>query len=446
MCMLQDHNNIKDLIIELPIDVQALVLLYKGGKVNNTSTLYHTNMISNMFIYNYKNKFVYIFNIKVLTSDLISLPDLYVLEIRGTNDRSLYLHMDEPLNKLKYVNFETIELVGSDTSTNKPIHSVHPSELFDYVPESQRIDYNISIELKEEIEIVPYDVYVMEQKQSKIPTFYNWKQLQVIRIHNCKLDALHWQMFDDLTNLQHLSLEHNEIKIVPPFAFYGAQHVKTLSLAHNNILDLNYRALAGLLELEWLNLSNNNITKLSELTFPPFPKLEWIDFRGNPIKYIFPMTFGVMNNTKEIYIGSTVTTMQLQTINSFQSLEELKILKMENVHSLVVNENTFNGLKNVEQLSIQGDIKRLEFDAFSVMLNIRKLILSNCGIQELSMDTFYGLSKLEIIDLSMNKLTFLPPGLFEQQINVKEIYLQNNQLQELPNTFFDNLPKIRLVR
>lgn len=37
--MLQDNNNIKDLIIELPIDVQALVLLYKGGNVNNTSKL-----------------------------------------------------------------------------------------------------------------------------------------------------------------------------------------------------------------------------------------------------------------------------------------------------------------------------------------------------------------------------------------------------------------------
>lgn len=377
---------------------------------------------------------------------MLSLPDLYVLEIRGTNDRSLYVHMDEPLTKLKYVNFETIELVGSESSTNKPIHSIHPSELFDYVPESQRIDYNISIELKEEIEIVPYDIYVMEQKQSKMPSFYNWKELKIIRIHNCKLDELHWQMFDNVLNLQHLSLEHNEIKIVPPFAFYGAQHIKTLSLAHNNILDLNYRALAGLLELEWLNLSNNNISKLSELTFPPFPKLEWIDFRGNPIKFILPMTFGIMNYTKEILIGSPMEALNLhQAKNSFQSLEELKIFKMENVYTPIISQNTFTGLKNVEELSVQGNVKLLEFDAFSSMLNIRKLILRDCRIEEISMDTFYELTKLEIIDLSMNKLTFLPPGLFEQQINVKEIYLQDNQLRELPTTFFDS-SSIRLVR
>lgn len=37
--MLQEHNNIKDLLIELPHDVQALVLLYKGSKENVTSII-----------------------------------------------------------------------------------------------------------------------------------------------------------------------------------------------------------------------------------------------------------------------------------------------------------------------------------------------------------------------------------------------------------------------
>lgn len=381
----------------------------------------------------------------MLTSDLLVLTELYILEIRGTNDRSLHLLLDEPLTQIQYVNFETIELVGSELLPNKPISSVHPSELFDYVPQSERTDYNISIEIKEEIEIVPYDVYVMEQKQSKIASFYDWKKIAVLRIHNCKLDELHWEMFDGLTSLEHLSLEHNEIKIVPPFTFYGALHIKTLSLAHNNILDLNYRALAGLLELEWLNLSDNNITKLSEISFPPFPKLNWIDFRGNPIKYIFPMTFGVMNNTETFFIGSALTELNLSTTSSFQSLEELKRLKLENVYSPILNQNTFQGLISVEHLTIQGNVKRIEFDAFSAMLNISELVLKNCGIQEISMDIFYGLNKLEIVDLSMNKLLILPPGLFDDHPIIKEIYLENNELSQLPSTFFHN-PSIRMIR
>lgn len=353
--------------------------------------------------------------------------------------------MDEPLPMIKYVNFESIELVGDELMKKKMSLNQHPSETFDYVPESERVPYNVSLEIEEEIQIVSYEVYRMEMQKSKEPTFYGWTNLNVLRIHSCQLDEVHWEMFDGLLNLQHLSLEHNEIKIIPPFAFYGALHIRTLSLARNSILDLNYRALAGLLDLEKLDLSYNNLTKLSEITFPPFPHLNIADFRHNPIKYIFPMTFGIMNTTKQMILGSDIAALELSIGSSFIALDQLSRLTLHNVSIPMLNQMVFKGLKSVEILKMTGFIKRIEFDAFAEMPLLRELILSECGIMEISMDAFFGVRNLEIVDLSNNRLTFIPPGIFEEQKQLKEIYLQKNQLSQLPKRFFDN-PSVKLIR
>lgn len=341
-------------------------------------------------------------------------------------------------------NFESVQMFSSELLKRRP-NIVDPSESFDYVPNSERFEYNVSLEIEEEIKILPYEVYILEMQRSKIVSFYGWKKLLVLRIHNCNIQELHYEIFDGLEILQHLSLENNNIRVVPPFTFFGALHIKSLSLARNHILNLNYRSLAGLLCLERLDLSDNNITRLSELTFPPFPKLEIVDLRKNPIKYIFPGSFAVMNNTKSLTIGDDMIQINLTSDNSFLSLDNLQYLNLNNITTMVLNQMTFNGLKKLEILKMKGDIKRIEFDAFAEISNLKQLILSDCNIKDISMDAFFGLSKLQIIDLSSNNLKNLPYGIFDQQFMIKEIYLQNNMLSDLPKNFFKNI-SAKLVR
>lgn len=285
----------------------------------------------------------------------------------------------------------------------------------------------------------------MEKNKAKTVTFYGWKALEILRIHDCQLDKLYWEIFDGLESLTHLSLEYNEIKGIPPFAFFGALHIKTLSLARNYILDIHYRALAGLLDLEHLDLSFNNISKLSEISFPPFPKLKILDLRQNPIKYIFPATFGVMNGTKELYFGSSKTALDLNTEDNFEHLINLEQLVILNATAEAVTVGTLHGLNKLKKLTIRGTLNRIEFDAFSGKPCLKELFLRNCQIEEISMDTLFGITNLEIIDLSFNKLTTIPHGLFDEQHQLREIYLQNNTLIELPTTFFD-LPALKLAQ
>lgn len=372
-----------------------------------------------------------------------------ILEIRGNVERDLSLVIDVALLRIHYVNFESIRLSCSSSLVRRTI-AIDPSKDFDYVPSSEKNLYNVTMEIsKDDIEILPYEVYIQELKRSRAISFYGWNELKVLRIHECKLDELDWEIFDGLDKLQHLSLEHNGIKIVPAFTFYGVPHIKTLSLAHNVILDLNYRALAGLLELKSLDLSKNEISKMSELTFPPFPKLEIIDLRNNPIKFIFPSTFGVVNATKRLYLGHNEDEFRISGPDTFKDLIKLQHLQIMNINQSTFSQGLLKNLKNLEVVRFKGYIKYIEFDAFAEVPKLRELLLSNCHIEELSMDAFYGLSQIEIIDLSSNKLSFLPPGIFDDKSMLREINLSNNSFQRLPKNFFgslhDNVKMVRLT-
>lgn len=382
-------------------------------------------------------------NLQVYASHLKQLTDLTVLEVRATNMGAFRVHLDEPLPKLRYANFETIELVG--TKPPAITHPVHPSDLFDYVPESERLEYNVTLVVEHEIEIVPYEEYKIAAKRAKMASFTGYDALRVLQIHSCQLDELQWEMFDGLNQLEHLSLEHNDIKIVPPFAFFGARRIRTLSLAHNLILDLNYRALAGLLRLEWLDLSDNQMSIISELTFPPFPKMKTIDFRNNPLRNIFAMSFGVMNKTQHVSVGSPTVALDLSREHIFRDLGELKSLRIENGTAESLHENVFRGLRGVQKLIVHGRIRRIEFDTFAEMENMRELVLSDCQLEEVSMDVIYGANSLELVDLSANRLRSLPPGMFDGQTKLREVYLQNNQLAKLPRDIF-GMTSLRLLR
>lgn len=386
----------------------------------------------------------------VSSTDLLQFEDLEILEIRSTgSNRNLEYFIDKPMPTLKHVNFESIKIIA-DEKIKKSIKLPHPSETYDYMPDGERFAYkkdeSSEVDNEDEIEIVPYDVYKMALTKSMQPNFFGWHNVEVLRIHNCHLDEVEWETFASLESLQHLSLQHNEIKVIPPFAFYGAMHLKTLSLAWNNILDLHYLALAGLLDLEFLDLSSNNLTKLSESTFPPFPRLKSIDLQNNPIEFILPMTFAVLNTTNELIIGSKSTALDLANTNgAFLSLDQLKTLNLLNVNTPNLHETLFSGLKEVERLRLKGHIERIELDAFSEMPQLKELILSGCGILDISMDAFFGIKDLRIIDLSHNTLSLIPAGVFDEQKKLQEIYLQNNHLEYLPKQFFD-IKSLKLVR
>lgn len=285
------------------------------------------------------------------TSSLRALNQLSTLEIRGAGSTTLII--DEPLEFLQHANFEGVKLQASE-QLQRPKYSKLPSDNYEYKPPSEVAAGNevtpmYQLQFEAEAEIMSYEQHVERLKQTRMPSFYGWSRLEVLRIHSCGLDDLHWQMFDGLTQLGYLSLERNGIEELQPFAFSGAPNLKSLSLAHNRVGRLFYLGLAGLLELETLNLSDNRLGRLSESSFPPLPQLLNADLRHNPIKHILPATFWVMNKTRELYMGSEEVALELRNWNNFgqfDSLRKLRILTLRNVSTTCLEQGVFKASNN----------------------------------------------------------------------------------------------------
>ncbi|XP_012268664.2 carboxypeptidase N subunit 2-like [Athalia rosae] len=359
---------------------------------------------------------------------------------------------------LRYLNLERVTLLSSSTTDRivnlvmKPVNQHNNDKKVEKL--NPKVNHN-GLRLiflsnggdrengsEEEREILPYNVYKQEVEghRETVGLFTGLSKLTHLRAFDCSLKDISWQMFDGLDSLISLSLEKNNLKFIPVFCFYGTPVLQSLSLANNRLLTLESKDLAGLLALERLDLRGNNLTFLSELSFPPFPVLIEADFTGNPLEAVFPSTFEIMNATTKLYLGGEEVLLKLQH-NSFLGLRLLEVLHLFNLDVRILERFMFKGMPVLKEMKIRGNITRIDFDAFIEVKNLVDLDLSNCQIQDISMDAFYGLEKVRRIDLSWNNLESIPPGLFslQQQIELREIILNKNRLTTLPLDFFKNL-------
>lgn len=423
ICILQTETDPVDLLETLPKNIESLTIIqgYESGN--------KTIKISSM------KKFTQLITIELIGPNLQNEP----------LNSHLICEIDSAIEDLKYLNLERVLIKNSKEQLMQALQQINEENITFEYPQKFEENSHITIVRKtnSEEKVVPYEVFIKQRDAtSDMPIFMGFKKLFLLRISSCDLHDINWEMFDGLQELQYLILEKNGLRFIPPFAFHGTPNLKTLSLAHNNLLDIQITDLAGLLQLEYIDLSYNNFTQLSELSFPPFPKLKLANFANNPINTIFSNTFEVMNTTNSLIIGSELMALTLVT-NSLLGLNQLKKLTLNNLELLVLKRDLFTGMPQLEELLLTGNITKIEYDAFLEIKQIKTLILSNCQIVNISMDGFIGLSNLQLLDLSKNCLEYIPPGIFDHLVNIKELYLNENKFKQLPkDIFFKIHPKL----
>ncbi|XP_029490992.1 leucine-rich repeat-containing protein 26-like [Oncorhynchus nerka] len=82
--------------------------------------------------------------------------------------------------------------------------------------------------------------------------------------------------------------------------------------------------------------------------------------------------------------------------------------------------------------------------AFAGLWSLRVLVLSDSGIQLLQPEAFYSLSFLEKLDMSRNKLLWLPPDFSHSLSSVRELRLDHSTLERLEVSSLEHLEKLDL--
>lgn len=205
------------------------------------------------------------------------------------------------------------------------------------------------------------------------------------------------------SQLQHLRVNDLEISEFHASMLFGANRLKTLDLSRNALEELPAKAFVNGENLIEIDLSYNQIARMPSDVFmnentTPKPDSEYL-------KYEMPSSIE----------------------NSFEPLDNLKIIRLNNNYLAFIDPNWFGHLKNLEIVSLNDNLLA-EIDVFSAFQSntaLRSLHLQNNNFSNIITNVFK--IELESFDISNNPTN---NGTQQIQVNAKTISIRNTNSQK----------------
>ncbi|XP_017793669.1 PREDICTED: insulin-like growth factor-binding protein complex acid labile subunit [Habropoda laboriosa] len=284
-------------------------------------------------------------------------------------------------------------------------------------------------------------------------------------------------MFVDSSITKELYLNENEITEISDMAFQGLPKLKVLSLSGNYIASDKLLQFKRHDTLERLLLDNNNYT-VDEVTvdemLEKMPRLRELSLKRDGIASFSVNLEKFAPFLSKLYLsGNRIETLAFldnipETLTHLH-LDDNKIKgvngeKLRNVQELLVNGNqikkvstkhgnncdeeciTLSGMNKLTKLNVSWNmIKDVAENAFADTKELVELDLSGNPNISLPRDVFEVLTKLEILRISGNQLTFIPSMCSLNRL--KHLDLSNNSIKIVePDNFcnYQTLQELRL--
>ncbi|XP_059198159.1 toll-like receptor 7 [Centropristis striata] len=248
---------------------------------------------------------------------------------------------------------------------------------------------------------------------------------------------------------------------------------KTLDVSGNNIFFLHSRFL-NLRELRCLNLSGNAMSQsLNGSEFSYLTNLQYLDFSSNRLDLLYSTAFQELKNLVVLDISSNNHYFESEglthMLNFTKNLKNLKILLM-NHNKISTSTNTEMESQSLERLEFRdnrldvlwrdGDTRYASY--FKKLYNLTVLDISRNNLHFIPKEVFSGLPEkltelhirdnklkdqafdwekllylryLEVLDLSANSFTSVPPQLSNCAKSLKKLLLHKNQIVKLTPDF-----------
>src|SRR3990167_8659311 len=265
-------------------------------------------------------------------------------------------------------------------------------------------------------------------------------KIEKLNVKNNKISGVPKTILNLQQSLTELDLSNNQIKeLVTEFGFLNK--LKKLDLSNNKLSKLPVE-LKSFTELEYLNLSNNNLgsgimnrNPLSCLS--SMVSLIFIDLSQNKLSAI--PSLDLLSSIRQFNLSDNLLTdlpflTQAATLLSFDiSNNQIQAIGMDG----------FKGLVQLTDLNLSNN--KLKFIP-ATLANLKNLKKFDCSKNKLATipDSLCKLPTLTYLDLSNNELVVIQNGIIGLMNELQFISLQNNKLSRLPDDFF-KIPKLTSV-
>lgn len=276
-----------------------------------------------------------------------------------------------------------------------------------------------------------------------VNAFANNPGLISINFDYNNLQTLSEGLFNNLVNLHTLELSNNPFTLIPGGLFHGLANLRRLHMESTKISELNPQWFTTLAGLHRLLVSNNLITGLSEDILSDLKELRFFDISGNRLyDNIAPGVFRSSINLMHLRLTETrITKLNPQW---FQNLRNLSTLFINSNEIASIPENVFENsnlttLWTFELGNNQLTESTIPENLFSGFPNLLNLRMNGNSIRRLNPKWFERMSRLQVLDVSYNRIDELPSGIFAPIEGITELNFERNQLKTLDRSSFGNL-------
>ncbi|CAK9107225.1 unnamed protein product [Durusdinium trenchii] len=269
-------------------------------------------------------------------------------------------------------------------------------------------------------------------------------KLKDVSLSKQEISSVGMYAFRSLGLIQRLSLQGNQISVLPKKIFAPLRGLQLLDLAHLGLERVESETFLGLSSLRILLLSRNHLQQLPEDLLRPMPALEQLLLGGGTDKdgtYIIDgnklgvLPSDLLKHSPCLRIFD-VSENKLKSLPSgiFAKQSLLQTVDLRNNQLRQLPPEIFAGLSNLQYLHLNNNqLSQLPSEVFAGLSNLQSLNLKGNQLSELPPKVFAGLGMLQILSLSSNQLSKLPPGVFAGLRSLRDLYLLDNiQLSELP--------------
>ncbi|XP_076562533.1 podocan-like protein 1 isoform X5 [Arvicanthis niloticus] len=358
--------------------------------------------------------------------------------------RSVYLHN----NRLKNTGLPPNSFHGSEAITTLSLSSNQLSSLPPSLPASlERLHLQNNL-----ISKVPRGALSL---QTQLRELY----LQHNQLTDSGLDAA---TFSKLSSLEYLDLSHNQLATVPE----GLPGTLTiLHLGRNCIQHVDAVRLHRARGLRYLLLQHNKLgaSALPAGTLRPLRALHTLHLYGNRLEHVPP---ALPRRLQALVMPhNRVATLGARDLVSARALAELN-LAYNRLTSAHLHPGAFRRLRALRSLDLAGNqltrlpnglptslrslrlqrnqLRTLEPEQLAGLNKLRELSLAHNRLRvgDIEPGTWHELQALQVLDLSHNELSFVPPDLPEA---LEELHLQANRISHVGPEAFLSTPHLRAL-
>lgn len=277
------------------------------------------------------------------------------------------------------------------------------------------------------------------------------KQLMTLELTDSNIRVIPDGFYCPLNNLQVLNLTRNRIRSAENLGIEcngggGAlKEIHTLDLSWNElrVIPANW-AVTKLRRLQHLNLQHNNISEVNGEMLTGLLSLHTLNMSYNNINELSSQMFFNSRQLREILLQKN--DLYELPRGLFHQLAELIVLDLSQnlLSSLYINNETFSGLIRLRVLNLShNSLTRLDAKSFHDLHILQVLNLRNNTIGYIDERTFEPLYNLFELNLAENRLLILNDKLFDGLKVLSKLTLNNNLISSIEANVFEKCPDLK---